>query len=267
VILMLGGCSTAAGSGAPVGAPTPSIVIPRTPAATKPATDCSSSTQALPTESETDGVQLAVSTDPSRTSMLLKNTGSMTVVVLPDEEFSTRLVAATSANPKDAPSRTALSALTAGGSVAGVTEIPPYVPLTQVITVPPRWAVCALTDNVEEAASVRYVQDRPSSAAYFVAKELADQLLLKTSAARAGQTLATCARDTLDAIKASPDGSDIELYVGVIGAGSRCRNGYKALLHGDERATGRLGSTVVNRLGSVPRLVPNSPLLSITAAP
>ena len=108
---------------------------------------------------------LAASTDPSRTSLLLKNTGSLTVVVIPDAEFSSRLTAAPAANPKDAASRNALIAVN-NSSAAELPGIPPYVPKSQLITLPPQWAICALTDNLRETATVRYLQDRALRRAY-----------------------------------------------------------------------------------------------------
>jgi hypothetical protein len=266
VLLVVAGCSIAEGSGTPDPARSPSIVVPRTQPVLKPAADCARSTEELPAESETDGVELTLSTDPSRTSLLVKNTGSLTVVVIPDAAFSTRLAAAPHANPKDAASRAALIAVNNSGGVAAVPEIPPYVPKTQVVTLPPQWAVCALTDDAKETASVRYVQDRASSAAYFVTKGLADQLLLKVSSDRGRPTLIRCARGTRGTLKAYPDLPDIELYVEILGPRSACRAGYQALLR-DTRATGQLGATVINRLGSVPRLLPNSRLLTTTADP
>ena len=41
-----------------------------------------------------DGVLLDASTDPTRSSLLLKNTGSLSVIVIPDACLRTRLVAA-----------------------------------------------------------------------------------------------------------------------------------------------------------------------------
>ncbi|GAA3100720.1 hypothetical protein GCM10010530_26360 [Kribbella aluminosa] len=233
-------------------------------AAQKPAADCGQSTEPLPPVSEADGVQLAASTDPSRTSLLLKNTGGMTVVVVPDADFSSRLIAAPSANPQDAASRNALIAVNNSIS-AELPGIPAYVPKSQVVTLPPQWAICALTDNLRETASVRYLQDRTSSAQYFVAKALADQLLLKVSADRSRQTLIRCARGTASTLKASPELPDIELYVEILGPRTACRAGYKALLNEDERAAGQLGAAVLSRLGGVPRLIPNSPLFTTTA--
>ncbi|MGZ0153090.1 hypothetical protein ACXJJ3_38935 [Kribbella sp. WER1] len=266
VVLVVAGCSAAQGSDVPAPA-SPSIVVPVTSAVRKPATDCAEATEPLPAASEADGVQLTASTDPSRTSLLLKNTGSMTVVVLPDADFSSRLIAApTAMNPKDAASRYALLAVNTSGA-GELPAVPTYAPKSQVVTVPPQWAICALTDNLQETASVRYLQDRTSSAEYFVSKALADQLLLKVSAQRSRQTLIRCARSTQTTVKASPDVPDIELYAEILGAGSPCRGGYQALLHGDDRAAGQLGAAVLSRLGSVPRLIPNSPLYTVTAGP
>ncbi|HWD81502.1 MAG TPA: hypothetical protein VG497_21550 [Kribbella sp.] len=257
------GCSAAEGTGAPVSEPPP-IVLSRTPAAVEPATSCAESKEALPPAADTDGVVLTASTDPSRTSLLLKNTGSLTVVVLPDASFSSRLIAAPYANPKDSASRSALIAVNNSGG-AELRGVPTYVPKTQLITLPPQWAVCALSDNVEEAASVRYVQNQASSAEYFVVKALADQLMLRTSMERSRATLIRCARTTATMLKANPDLPDIELYVAILGPRSACQAGYTALLHGDDRAAGQLGATVLNQLGNAPRLLPDSPLLGVTA--
>lgn len=264
-LLVMAGCSVAEGSSTPEPAQTPLIAVPRTQPALKPAVDCARSTEQLPAESETDGVQLTVSTDPSRTSLLLKNTGSLTVVVIPDAAFTTRLTAAPYANPKDEASRAALIAVNNSGGAAAITQIPQYVPKTQVVTLPPQWAVCALTDDAKETATVRYVQDQASSAEYFVTKSLADQLLLKVSSDRSRPALIRCARNTLGTLKAYPDLPDIELYVEILGPSSACRAGYQALLRGDARAAGQLGAAVINRLGSAPRLLPNSRLFTTTA--
>ena len=242
----------------------PPIVLSRTPAAVKPAINCSQSTQALPPAADTDGVVLTASTDPSRTSLLLKNTGSMTVVVVPDASFSSRLIAAPFANPKDAASRAALIAVNNSGA-AELHGVPTYVPKTQIITLPPQWAVCALSDDVKEAASVRYVQNQAASAQYFVVKALADQLLRKMSMERSRATLIRCARTTTTMLKANPDLPDIELYVAILGPRSACTAGFTALLHGDDHAAGQLGAAVLNQLGGAPRLLPDSPLLGVTA--
>lgn len=257
------GCSAPDGDGAPEAGPPP-IVLSRTPAAVEPATSCAESKETLPPAADTDGVVLTASTDPSRTSLLLKNTGSLTVVVVPDASFSSRLIAAPYANPKDSASRSALIAVNNGGGTE-LHGVPTYVPKTQIVTLPPQWAICALSDNVKETASVRYVQNQASSAQYFVVKALADQLLRRTSMERSRATLIRCARTTATMLKANPDLPDIELYVAILGPRSACRAGYTALLHGDERAAGQLGANALNQLGSAPRLLPDSPLLGVTA--
>jgi hypothetical protein len=265
-LVVAAGCSTGAGTDAPAGTPaTPSIVVPRTQPALKPATDCTRSTEKLPTEAETDGVLLTISTDPSRTSLLLKNTGGLSVVVIPDTNFVTRLTTAPYANPKDAASRAALIAVNNSG--AKVVGIPRYVPLTQVVTLPPQWALCALTDDVKEPATIRYLQDRPSSAEYLVTKALADELLAHTSSARMQPTLVRCAKSTLSVLKTHPNLPDIELYVEILGPRSTCRAGYKALLNDDAEATEQLEAAAIGRLGGAPGLMKNSPLFSVTTRP
>lgn len=256
------GCSASTDTAAPPSAPP--IVLSPTAGAVKPATNCAKSTEPLDPAADTDGVVLSVSTDPSRTSLLLKNTGSMTVVVVPDASFATRLIAAPYANPKDAASRVALIAVNSGGAV--VPGIPAFVPKTQTITLPPQWAVCALSDDVKETASVRYLQSEAASAEYFVTKALADQLLLKMSMDRSRSTLIRCARTTTTVLGTHPGVPDIELYVAILGPRSACRAGYTALLNGDDRAAGQLGAAVLNQLGSAPRLLPDSPLFGISAS-
>ncbi|RZT11802.1 hypothetical protein EV649_7456 [Kribbella sp. VKM Ac-2569] len=264
--LVVAGCSVAEGSGLPPTAqPTPTIVASPTQASLKPATDCARSTVSLTTASETDGVQLTLSTDPSGTSLLVKNTGSLSVVVIPDANFSSHLVAAPYANPQDQASRAALIAVNNSG--AKLPGIPKYVPLTQVINVPPQWSVCALTDDVKHTATVRYLQDKPSSAEYFVTKALADQLIVRSgsSSEETRPALIRCAKTTLAVLKKFPKLSDIQVYVEILSR-STCRAGYKALV-GDTRATEQLEAAVIGRLGGAPRLLANSQLFTLTARP
>jgi hypothetical protein len=266
VFAVTAGCSAAEGSSSPPSVPpTPSIVIPRTQPVLKPATGCVHSTEALPPESQADGVVLTASTDPSRTSLLLKNAGSMSVIVMPDAGFTSRLTTAPYANPTDQASRSALIAVNNSGGLAGVLGIPGFMPKNQVITLPPLWAVCVLTDSLKEIATARYVQDKPTSAEYFVTKALADQLLVKNSTVTTQPTLIRCAKGTVDAIKSHPALPDIEQYVAVLGRGSPCRNSYQALLHSDPGAADQLASTVLNELQAIPRLQASSDLLVTTA--
>jgi hypothetical protein len=262
--LVVAGCSVAEGSStSPTAQPT--MVVPRTQTSLKPAADCTRSTVPLATASDTDGVQLTLSTDPSGTSLLLKNTGSLSVVVIPDANFTSRLVAATYANPQDPASRGALIAVNnSGGEVLG---IPPYVPPAQVIHLPPQWALCALTDNLKESAGVRYLQDRVSSAEYFVTKALADQLLLTVSSERTRPVLVRCAKSTVTVFKQHPRLSDIESYAEILSPRATCRAGYQALLQDNARAIEQLEAAVIGRLGGAPHLLANSGLFTLTSRP
>jgi hypothetical protein len=265
-LLAVAGCSTADGSGGTSSeSPNPPIVVPRTQSALKPVADCAHSEVQLPAVSDTDGVELTVRTDPSRTSLLVKNTGNLTVIVIPDENFGSRLTTAPHADPDDEAARGALAAVK-GSDAGGNPEIPSFVPGGQVIMLPPQWAVCALTDEVQEAASVRYLQDRTSSAEYILAKGLAEQLLVKNNPARIRPALDRCAKDTVNVIKTHPEMSDIELYAEILGPKSSCRAAYRGLLSADGQAADQLATTVLNRLASGAQLAPNSQLLSTTAA-
>ncbi|MFI5694163.1 hypothetical protein ACIA58_20110 [Kribbella sp. NPDC051586] len=244
---------------------TPSIVLPRTTGPVKPAADCSHSTEQLPPEAQADGVVLTASTDPTRTSLLLQNIGGLSVIIMPDAGFTSRLIAAPSVSPTDPASRAALIAVNNSGGLAGVLDIPVFMPKSQIITVPPQWAVCVLSDSLKEFATARYLQDKPTSAQYFLTKALADQLLLKNSAARTQPTLIRCAKSTVDVIKGKPSLSDVEQYVNVLAPGSPCRNSYQALLHSDRNAADELATAVLSELQATPRLHANSDLLLTTA--
>ncbi|MGW6282962.1 hypothetical protein [Kribbella sp. NPDC055071] len=261
-------CSKAEGADYPGGSTVsaPPIILSKTPsAALKPAKDCSQSTKQLTPISEMEGVRLTISTDPAGTSLLLKNTGSQSVVVIPDANFRTRLIAAPYANPTDQASRAALLAVNSSGSLTTVHEIPAFVPAAQVVILPPLWAVCALTDVLTETASVRYLRDKPTSAEYYVTKGLADQLIRKFTAKSLRPTLVACAKATLDLLKGAPDITDVELYADILGSDSACRAQYKALLKDDEQATQQIDTTVLNQLQRTPRLVGNTRLFDVTA--
>ena len=266
MLALIAGCSNAKGSsdqGTTV--PTPEIVIPTTQPVIKAAADCSKSKVELGPESEAEGVELTLSTDQSRTSLLVKNTGSLSVLVMPDESFVTRLIAAPYANPADPASRVALLAVNASGVLKSVHGLPPYLPASQVVVLPPQWSVCGLTDTVDEIAGVRYMRDRGSSAEYFLTKGVADQLIPGVSAQRAQAGLTRCARDTLVLLTTQPNLTDIELYAAALGAKSSCLSRVKGLLGNSERATEQLTTTVLNELERAPRLMDNTRLYDVTA--
>jgi hypothetical protein len=260
------GCTSADGSsGSRPVTESPSIVLPRTTGPAKPATDCTHSTEQLPPEAQADGVALAASTDPTHTSLLLKNIGGLTVIIMPDAGFTSRLIGAPKENPTDLASRAALIAVNHSGGLAGVLDIPVFMPKSQVITVPPDWAVCVLSDSLKEFATARYLQDKPTTAEYFLTKALADQLLTKNSIARTQPTLIRCAKSTVDVVKGKPSLSDIEQYVEILNPGSPCRNSYQALLHSNQDAADELATAVLSELQATPRLHANSDLVVTTA--
>ncbi|WP_371403266.1 hypothetical protein OHA10_35950 [Kribbella sp. NBC_00662] len=265
-VVATAGCTTAEGSsGSSPVTETPSIVLPRTTGPVKAAADCTHSTEQLPPEAQADGVVLSAGTDPTHTSLLLKNIGGLTVIIMPDAGFTSRLIAAPATNPTDLESRAALIAVNNSGGLAGVLDIPVFMPKNQVITVPPGWGVCVLSDSLKEFASARYLQDKPTTAEYFLTKALADQLLTKNSLARTQPTLIRCAKSTVDVVKGKPSLSDIEQYVEILAPGSPCRNSYQALLHSDRDAADQLATAVLSELQATPRLKANSDLIITTA--
>ena len=259
VIVAAAGCASEAEP--PVAEPPP-IVTP-TFSTLKPAADCSKSDVELPPVSGDEGVLLAASTDDTGTSLLLKNTGSLSVLVIPDSAWTTRVTAAPYANPSDAASKAALSAVTRAGGLQAVRELPTGIPLSQVFIVPPQWAVCGLTDDVSKVASLRYLRDKTTSAEYFVAKGLADQVISRFTppAKKTSQTLLNCAKGTQQLLKERGGLRDIELYAELLSTEGACRSSFKALLSNDERATQQTSSRILNLLERAPRLLENTRLL------
>jgi hypothetical protein len=258
VVLAAAGCGreteVPAGEATPIRTPTYSPL--------KPATDCTGSDIELAPVSGMDGVRLEASTDQTGTSLLLRNTGSLSVLVVPDAYWRTRLTSAPYANPTDAASNAALAAVTRAGGLTAVTELPARIPLGQVFIVPPQWAVCGLTDDVREVATVRYLRDKTTSAEYFVAKGLADQLYARFTSLpqKTGQTLISCAKGMQQILKERIDLADIELYAQLLSTETTCRASFKALLSNDERATQQTSTRLLNLLERTPRLLENTRL-------
>jgi hypothetical protein len=269
-VLVLGltaGCSSAEGSAddETTTISTPEIVLPTTPQVLEAAADCSKSTVELAPEAVAEGVELTLSTDPSRTSLLVKNTGSLSVLILPDAKFVTRLVAAPYASPADQSSRVALVAVNGSGVLRSVRGLPPYLPTSQIVVLPPQWAVCALTDTLDEVAGVRYLRDKASSAEYFVTNALADRLIPQVDADKARPGLIRCARDTLVLLTSQPNLPDIELYAEVLGTRSSCYGRVKGLLGSNERAAQQLTTAALNELERASRLLANTRLYDVVA--
>lgn len=233
--LVAAGCGPT-GDGDPTPTPTPTPTSPPPPQTA--ATDCSSSDQVLPSASSLPGVSLTLSTDPTQTSLLMKNTGQLTAVVIPDEARTTRITTAPYANPDDEVAAAALEAVAKSGFAAHVPGLPPDIPVDQVYVVPPDWAVCALTDRLGVSARTRYLRDKVSSAQYRTAKYLGDQLVsfITPSQLKSSRSLVSCAKGAQNAVEGYPDLDGLDLYERVIGTGTACWDTYKRLLANDEEA-------------------------------
>ncbi|WP_405060015.1 hypothetical protein OG474_45810 [Kribbella sp. NBC_01505] len=265
------GCSSAVGSeyvgdDAPTAPPSKSSSKPsngtKKPAATpKAAADCSKSTRRLPAVTAVDGIRLEAATDSSRTSLLLKNTGNLAVIVVPDAKWSTRVVAAPFASPPDAASKTALKAVANSGILSPQTQLPGNVPASQALIVPPGWAVCGLSDSPGEVAGLRYLRDKTASAEYFVLKALADQAIaVKTPASQTFYAgLLRCGKATRQLLKERVDLQDIEFYAELLRTGSPCQLAFRTLVP-TEAGSQRAMAQALSRLERVPHLQENTPL-------
>lgn len=125
----------------------PPLPDPPTPAQAQPPANCSGSDVGLPALTEVEGVTLSAATDATRTSLLLTNTGELSVVIIPDANGTTQLQPAPYANPTDAASVAALEAVASSADPNSVPGIPAGVRMDQVFFVPPQWAVCGVTGS------------------------------------------------------------------------------------------------------------------------
>ncbi|TDD61582.1 hypothetical protein E1263_06745 [Kribbella antibiotica] len=267
------GCSSAVGSEY-VGNDVPTVPVPTAkPSTKKPsaaptaATDCTKSTRRLQAITAVDGIRLEAATDATRTSLLLKNTGNLAVIVVPDAKWNTRLLAAPFASPTDTATTTAMKAVANSGILSPQTQLPGNVPAAQAVIVPPGWAVCGLTDSATEVAGVRYLREKTASAEYFVLKALADQAAaVKTPAPQTFYAgLLRCGKATRLLLKERVDLQDIEFYAELLRTGSPCQLAFQTLVSG-EAAAQRAMAQALSRLERVPDLQENTPLFEAQAS-
>jgi hypothetical protein len=262
VVLLIGATSIACGSEDPGGGGSPGgggggeTYSPPPPTAP---TDCQDSKVSLTDAGSIQGVTLKRFTDPTRTTLLLTNSGSLSVVIFPPEDASTRLAASPYANPTDSASVAALDAVLAVANPNAVPGMPPGVSPNQVFFVPPGWSVCGTTGDVNRPAQARYLRDKTSSATNFAVRALAAPLFkrLTPSAVEKAQVLVTCAQDVVNLLHDRPSVSDPDLYVDVIGGETACRSSYKILL-GDEAAAAETESRALTWLERSPQLLKNT---------
>lgn len=244
----------AAGCGSGEGEPQPTPPTQTTPVA---AADCASSDVLLPQDSSVPGVTFTLSTDPTGTSLLMKNTGELSAVVIPDEDGTTRLTTAPYANPTDELSAAALEAVRNTGYAPSVPGMPFGIAQDQIYFVPPEWAVCALSDRIGVVARTRYLQDKQSSVMYYTTKRLGGELsaYVTPQQMKNNRTLVSCAQGAGDVVQRYPGLEGLDLYAEVIGDGSACRSAYKLLLSNDEQATRTVQKKALDFLERSPRLL------------
>ncbi len=237
----------------------PKTAEPKTAEPAAAPSGCEGSQLELADATAIAGVTLKLLTDATNTTLLLTNSGSLSVAVFPPEDGTTRLAAAPYANPSDAASVEALHAVASVANPNNVPEMPQGVPLSQVYFVPPGWSVCATTGDLSQAAHVRYLRDKASSATYFATKALGDQLVkfVTPKSIQKMQTLETCAKETDTMLTSTPRLTDTDLYTGLITGGTACRSSFNALL-GDAEEAKSAETGALKWLERTPQLLENS---------
>ena len=265
-------CLTAVGCGSGTGGqeaeagPTSSESVeppPVSPAARRPATDCSSATTPATQSGVTQGVSASTTTDATGTSLLLKNTGQLALVVIP--VGTTRLQPAPEANPSDLASQLALDALASTFLPSEVPGLPAGVPADQVFVVPPDWAVCAVTGRLDTSARVQFLTDKASTAKYALVKQLSDDAvdLLTPPRLKNQQALRACAQGMDRLLIEQPQLNGFDLYATAVRTGTSCQSSYTALLGNSEpQAAQRTESRLLGLLKKSPTLIENTRLIT-----
>lgn len=254
------GATSACGSGPPPDSgpsPETSSQAPSAPPPPKIPTDCAGSSVALQPAPTPPGVSLELSTDPTGSSLLVRNTGDLTVLMAAGDQ-STLLLTAPHANTTDAASIAALNAVANDGVTRTVDGAAPGA----VFVVPPQFAVCALS-SAGGPPAVRYQQDRAASASYVVAKSLHERLdaLAVPPGQRRAASLIACARTAEDLTALTEPGDDAALYASLLSGGSSCRQAYRQLFVAEAQAS-RFERTLLTTLNEAPFLRSTSKVLT-----
>jgi hypothetical protein len=198
------------------------------------ATDCSQSNVPVAVPSTIPTGTISAETDNTRTSLLIKNTGDQTLLVIPQQETS--LQQTPSVNPTDAVDLAALKAVTQVPFLGADNNIPAGTQLSTIFIVPPQYGVCGTVAEIGEYADVSVERDKEASAMWFVAHAVAKSLYEKitTGGDEDVQALTTCASDTASLTSKYPDLSDVDLYATVMQAGASCYKSYEAVFEEKE---------------------------------
>jgi len=271
VVCLMTSCTSSSRSnengGSPTSAPATDsgppteITITPSPADTV-ASDCSAASTPVPV---TGVLPLGAFTDSTRTALLVKNTGLLTLLIVPGNTAST-LDAASYADPTDLPDTLALDAVAHADLPSNDPYWPPTVPLDQVYIVPPQWAVCALVPTAGEDARINASEDKFASAAYFTAQKLAlsaqDYLTLTPDVLKQGQAFITCAQGTVSLLDQNKDENEDQLYSSAIETGSACHTGYQTLFADDETDLPKASDEAIDLLDKTPKLIEDEKFIS-----
>lgn len=260
-------CVTAVGCAGAQADPAPTATVappPESPIVLQPATDCATATTPTLQTGAPQGVRASTTTDDTGTSLLLKNTGQLALVVLPGP--GSRLTTAPQFNPDDLASRQALEAVAKTLIVSAVPGLPAGVPWDNAFVVPQGWAVCALTDRLSTRAGIQFFGDKSSTAKYALLKQLGDDVVGRVTPAPLlkQQTFVACAKGVDKALKGTPGLNGFDLYASTVRTGTACQSSYSALLgvEHDPRAVRQTESRLFSLFKKSPALLENTRLVS-----
>lgn len=221
------------------------------------ATDCSSSTTPVGQTGVTQGVSASTTTDATGTSLLLKNTGQLSLVVVP--AGATRLTEAPDASPGDEASMLALNQVARTFTPSAVPGL--RVGVNGAFVVPAEWAVCALTDQLGTPAGVEFLSDKASTAKYTLAKavfDFAEGRLTPPQLARQ-ESFTACVQGVDTVLRTRPELNGFDLYAETVGTGFSCRSIAQLASNSDAPAA---ESRLLALLKKSPTLIENGRLVA-----
>jgi hypothetical protein len=255
-VIGLSACGPSPSSSSPPLPPPPSSNPPPVTAAT----DCSQSDVELLTSAALPSGTYSAKTDRTRTSLLIQNTGSSTLIVRAWQ--NTALQPTADINPADPVDAVALRGLAASNVLATDPNIPAGTPLDAIYIVPPQYGVCGTVSSIFDSPGVFIEPNRNASAAWYVAHSVAQTVYDKLHSYafkpdKNAQAMMTCARETVSLASQRPDLSDPDLYANVMQLGSNCYQSYEAVFrdaeNSDEAAAKSAHSVQETALGLLDR--------------
>lgn len=186
---------------------------------------------------------ITVTTDVTRTSLLISNVSELTLVVIPEtRETEVDDPSYHGSYADQSASALAYQSLNADtlvrydtvvSSATGTYGLAPY----QAYFVPPQWSVCAHVPYTYDKVQLGIDRDNDASLAYFTAEKLAALTLRYATPASISRanSLLDCATGTLQLINSNPGNTNASTFLPqLFSTGSSCYEGLKNLLGSDD---------------------------------